>query len=159
MTVRRLHRPLQRARRGFTLVELVLVVAMLAILAAIGSVVYDSIIQRARVSRAISDIAELSLRIGRYRSQHLDYPETLADVDPQDRVDPWGNPYYYTVLEGTRGHGNARKDHRLNPLNPDYDLFSAGRNGTFRTQISQRESLDDVIRARGGSYVGLAEDY
>lgn len=148
-----------RTQHGLTLVELVLVVAMIAVLATIGALAYSSIIQRTRVARAVSDIGELSMAIERYHTNNFAYPDSLSKVDPRGRLDPWGNPYYYTLLEGVNGNGSARKDHRLNPLNADYDLFSAGRDGVFKTQISQKDSLDDVIRARGGSYVGLAEDY
>lgn len=153
------YRTRRRTQHGLTLVELVMAVAVIAILAAIGYVAYTSIIERARVSRATADIGELSMAIERYHTRTFDYPATLAEVDPTGRLDPWGNPYYYTLLAGTPGHGDARKDHRLNPLNADYDLFSAGRDGVYKTQISQKDSLDDVIRARSGSYVGLAEDY
>ncbi|WP_205289346.1 prepilin-type N-terminal cleavage/methylation domain-containing protein [Lysobacter sp. TY2-98] len=154
-----MHRIGRRAEDGLTLVELVLVVAMILVLAAIANIGYRSIVERARVSHAIADIGELSMRIERYHTNNFDYPESLADIGESARLDPWGNPYYYTLLTGTKGHGTARKDHRLNPLNADYDLFSAGSDGVFKTQITQKDSLDDVIRARGGSYVGLAEDY
>lgn len=147
-------------RGGWTLLELMLVIAVIGILAAIAGMSYASFKERARVSRAIADIGELALMIERYRSLNFTYPETLQEAVPGGRTDPWGNPYHYTLLDGVKGSkGSARKDHRLNPLNSDFDLFSAGRNGVFKTQISQKDSLDDVIRARAGSYIGLAEDF
>ncbi|WP_407910289.1 type IV pilin protein [Lysobacter claricitrinus] len=155
----RLRRVPEPASDGFTLVELVLAVAVLVILATIANAAYSGVIERARVTHAMSDIAEFQMRIERYRSANGDYPDELDAVNRDGRVDPWGNPYYYTLLEGVKGHGTARKDHKLNPLNSDYDLFSAGRDGVFKTQITQKDSLDDVIRARTGSYIGLAEDY
>jgi general secretion pathway protein G len=53
----------------------------------------------------------------------------------------------------------VRKDHKLNPINSDFDLYSMGRNGTSQTQISQKDSLDDIIRANNGGFVGLASDF
>ena len=69
------------------------------------------------------------------------------------------SPYFYTKLAGVNGHGGARKDHKLNPINSDYDLFSAGKNGVFKPQVSQKDSLDDIIRARDGGFIGLAEEF
>ena len=85
-------------------------------------------------------------------------PASLADIGRAGLLDPWTRPYHYTNLT-TTNKGKARKDRRLNPINSDYDLFSAGKNGVFKPQVSQKDSLDDVIRARDGAYIGLAEDF
>jgi len=53
----------------------------------------------------------------------------------------------------------VRKDHKLNPINSDYDLFSMGRNQKFKTQISNKDSLDDIIRANDGGFIGVAQDF
>ncbi|MGJ8620004.1 MAG: hypothetical protein ACSHWN_06715 [Methylophilaceae bacterium] len=74
-------------------------------------------------------------------------------------TDPWGNAYQYTNLYNKKGKGGNRKDKNLNPLNSDFDLFSMGKNGTFKTQISNKESLDDVIRANDGKFIDLASKY
>ncbi|UWX04433.1 hypothetical protein H1235_05255 [Pseudoxanthomonas sp. NC8] len=84
----------------------------------------------------------------------------MAQVGKGALLDPWQRPYHYTPLAGVNGSkGEARKDKRLNPLNSDYDLFSAGKDGVFKSQVSQKDSLDDVIRARDGAYIGLAADF
>lgn len=151
--------PRRRRSRGLTLVELMLGVAIVAVLGVLASAAYTGAVQKARVGQAEADIAELDVLIERYRTTHGRHPESLSQVEPAGRLDPWDNPYHYTLLAGSKGKGAARKDRRLNPLNSDYDLFSAGRNGVFKTQISQKDSLDDVIRARMGGYIGLAEDF
>lgn len=149
----------RRVRGGWTLLELLLGVAVAGILAALASAGYTAVVEKARVGRAVTDIAELGMGIERHLSRHGTYPASLAEVDPQGRLDPWGNPYHYAPLLTPRDISTARKDRLLNPLNRDFDLFSAGRNGVYTTQISQRDSLDDVVRARMGSYIGLAKDY
>lgn len=159
MNAPRFHPVSGRRRNGFTLLELLLALAVLGILAAIAQAAYTSMVDRAKVARAEGDIAEMDVMIERYRTRHFQYPDTIAQFDASGRLDPWGNPYHYTLLVGAKGKGDARKDRRLNPLNSDYDLFSAGKNGVFKTQISNKDSLDDVIRARMGGYIGLAEDY
>jgi general secretion pathway protein G len=140
---------------GFTLLELLIVVAIAAVLAMIAITIFTETLNRSRISKASVEIAEIASLIERQRSQTFEYPDSL-DPAPND---PWGRPYIYTKLEGVKGHGSARKDHALNPLNTDFDLFSAGKNGVYKSQVSQKDSLDDVIRARNGAYVGLAEDF
>jgi hypothetical protein len=29
----------------------------------------------------------------------------------------------------------------------------------YKSQVSQKDSLDDIVRARNGAYVGLARDF
>ena len=140
---------------GFTVVELIFAVAVVAILALIAISQFSKAVDKAKVGSAVADISAIQVEIERYKTSHFALPDTL----PAERLDPWQRPYIYTKLEGVNGHGSARKDHALNPLNRDYDLFSAGKNGVYKPQVSQKDSLDDIIRARNGAYVGIAEDF
>ena len=38
-------------------------------------------------------------------------------------------------------------------------MYSMGPDGVTQSQITQRDSVDDVIRASNGSYVGLASGF
>lgn len=148
-----------RQMAGLTLVEMLLAVAAMAVLAMIAIPYYQDYQERARVAIAANDINAMSIKIQQYYEDERHYPETLDDVGEGDKVDPWDNPYEYLNLADKKGKGGARKDKKLNPLNSDFDLFSKGKNGVFKTQISNKDSLDDVIRANDGRFVGLAEDY
>lgn len=53
----------------------------------------------------------------------------------------------------------ARKDRKLNPLNSDFDLYSLGKDGLSKPQLTNRDSLDDIVRANDGAFVGLAANY
>jgi general secretion pathway protein G len=53
----------------------------------------------------------------------------------------------------------ARKDQFLVPINSDYDLYSMGADGQSKPNLNTAVSRDDVIRARDGSYYGLAERF
>lgn len=145
---------------GLTLIELILVVALIAILATLAVGAFSAYQDRARNAVAMADIVTMTVEVERYRSNHEGaLPQTLADFGRGAAVDPWKRPYYFTNLVGARGRGSARKDRRLNPLNSDYDLFSAGKDGVFKPQISQKDSLDDIIRARDGAFIDLAEKF
>ena len=148
-----------RSGVGFTLLELMITVAVVAILATIAQGQYVAFIERAKVSTARADIATMEVEIVRFQKwPNGPLPASLADIGRADFLDPWGRPYHYVNLR-TTNKGAARRDRRLNPINSDYDLFSAGKDGVFKKQVSQKDSLDDVIRARSGAYIGLARDF
>jgi len=144
---------------GLTLLELLLALGVAGILAVIAVAGFNQVLDRTRTESAKGDIALLQMQIERYRSQHFRRPDDLAAIGQGAFLDPWDRPYHYTRLEGTKGKGVARKDRKLNPLNTDYDLFSAGKDGVFKNQVSNKDSLDDIIRAHDGAYVGLAADF
>lgn len=144
---------------GLTLIELLLVVAMVAVLAGIALPIYQNYRERVKQAQAIQDIIVIQTVIRGYAQDHGHYPVTLADVGNNQRMDPWGRPYVYQDLSTLQTRGLARKDRKLNPLNSDFDLYSVGKDGLSRTQLTNKESLDDIVRANDGAYVGLAADY
>lgn len=44
-------------------------------------------------------------------------------------------------------------------LNTDFDLYSLGRDGKTDASLSNRDSLEDIVRGRNGDYLGLASMY
>ena len=162
MVIRRLQRSSGRVGRasGFTLLELIFAVAVAGVLAVLAIGQFAQYIDRSKSNVAMADISIMSAEIERYRSRNGNrLPDGLSDIGRSTFLDPWKHAYVYTKLEGTKGKGSARKDHKLNPINSDFDLFSAGKNGVYKSQISQKDSVDDVIRARDGSFIGLAADF
>ena len=160
------HPPTRKAHvnansHGFTLVELVIAMAVAALLYFIAVPIYSSFHVKALDARAIADISTLSAQIERYGSDNDgDLPGSLTDLGVSVPKDPWGHSYYYTPLQGTNANpSNARWDKNLKPINVDFDLYSAGPDGQSKQKITQQVSLDDIIRANGGAYVGLASDY
>ena len=144
---------------GFTLLELLMALGVIGVLAVLAIGSYNRAVDRARAASAKVDIADLHMQLERYRIQNSRFPDGLAEIGQGGLLDPWDRPYHYTKLEGVKGKGKARKDKKLNPLNSDYDLFSAGKNGVFKTQVSNKDSLDDIIRAHDGAFIGLAADF
>lgn len=124
----------KRAASGFTLIEVMVVVVVLSILAAI---VVPRVMDRpdeARIVKAKQDIRALESALNLYRLDNYVYPSTEQGIDalvtrptspPEPRnwkaggyidrlpSDPWGNPYQY-LSPGQQG---------------DFDLYSMGADG------------------------------
>lgn len=140
------------------MIELATTMLLLGVLFAIALPAYQTYRERMRTNQAARDIAAMSADIQRFALDNRAFPQTLADIGQAGRLDPWGRPYAYYNVDAN-GKGGARKDHKLNPLNTDFDLYSVGKDGKSKPQISQKDSVDDMIRASNGRFIGKAADY
>lgn len=150
-----------RTQTGVTLLELMIVVVVVGLMAALAVPMYDRYIERAKVSRAIGEISALSLAIDKFRLRNNDRaPANLAELGIAIPSDPWGRPYeYLNIVDLKPNIGLVRKDGALNPINTDFDLFSRGKDGLSRGPLNAGPSRDDIVRANDGAFIGLASDY
>jgi general secretion pathway protein G len=132
--------------------------AVLAILAAIAFPAYSTYVDRANVTATVRDLTAIQNEIERFNTLNGRFPATLAEINLAATLDPWGRPYAYLSFEGAR-LGQMRKDRNLVPINTDYDLYSAGKDGDTVPPLTARPSRDDVVRARDGSFFGLGEEF
>ena len=120
--------------RGFTLIEIMVVMVIIAILGALIGPQILGRVDEARTTKAQSDIRTLGTALDLYRMDNFQYPTTDQSLralveqpgDPSVRnwksggyvqklsKDPWGNDYQY-LSPGTRGGA--------------YDLWSYGSDG------------------------------
>jgi general secretion pathway protein G len=111
-----------RLERGFTLIEIMVVVVIIGLLAAMIAPNLIGNIDRAAVSRARQDIRSIETALNLYRLDNFKYPSTEQglealvtspgeDVAPNWKPggylrnvpnDPWNNPYQY-AYPGQRG--------------------------------------------------------
>ena len=123
-------------KRGFTLIEMLVVIVVIAILAGlVGPMVFQNV-GDAKISAAKAQLELFGLALDQYRLDNDYYPSTTQGLealrsaptgDPQARnwrgpylkkavpLDPWGRPYIY------KSPGDSSKT--------GYDLFTYGRDG------------------------------
>jgi general secretion pathway protein G len=145
-------------QRGFTLLELVLVSALVGLLAVVAVPGYSAIVDRARNNRAISEIGSLSVSLYRWQTNTGRFPATLVEAGLGGALDPWGEPYEYLNMLGAN-KGLVRRDKNLNPLNTDFDLYSKGKDRETVTALTASTARDDIVRANNGAFIGLGQDY
>ena len=148
-----------RQPRAFTLIEVMLAVAIITVIGLIAYPSYSQHVERARVTQAIVDLREMSLLMERYNSDHYSVPDDLSAIGSAGKLDPWGRPYQFLNLQKAGNKGKARKNKKLNPINSDYDLYSMGKDGDSASPLTAKPSQDDVVRANDGTFVGLASKY
>ena len=123
-----------RNNQGFTLLEIIVVVAIIAILAAYIAPKVAGRVDDARISKAKSDIRVLESSLELYKLDNFVYPSSAQGLDalvnkPSGEAtknwrdggyikklnkDPWGNQYQY-VYPGSNG---------------EFDVYSTGADAT-----------------------------
>jgi general secretion pathway protein G len=145
---------------GFSLVELLIAVTILAALLAIAIPQFQSYRSDSMISKAIGDLRILDNQIKSYKMSNETFPAALNLVPQGNMLDPWGKQYQYLMIEGNaKATGQERKDKNLVPINSDFDLYSMGADGKTAAPLTSSKSQDDIVRANDGSYFGLASKY
>jgi len=152
---------LRQGESGFTLIEILSVVMIIAIVAGMGLPKLQSIVQRAKVVRAIGDIGAIQWDLMALESQNQPLPASLAGIGRGAMQDPWGNPYVYYVfpVATRRNPPGARRDRFLVPVNSTFDLYSVGPDGQSALPFTAAASHDDIVRANDGGFIGLASEF
>jgi general secretion pathway protein G len=122
-----------RRAKGFTLIEIMVVVVIIGLLAAIVGPRLLGRVDEARVSAAEADLRSIETALDLYRLDNFRYPSSIEGLQalvtnpgeaaaPNWRqgltelpMDPWGRPYEY--------RNPAQRSGR------EYDLFTYGRDG------------------------------
>jgi len=99
----------RRATRAFTLVEILIVVVILGIIAAIVMPQFSNASQMARESSLKDDLRYLRTQIGVFKAQHEDVPPGYPDGNRGS------SPDEETFLQHLTGYTNAKSDFSATP--------------------------------------------
>ena len=138
----KIHRIQTRKTRGFTLVEMMLVLGIIALLVGAGAVMFTDVLGTGKQGRAKADISTLTTALRTYEAQSLllptteqglnalverptgrSSPQSWSPVLKKTMLDPWKQPYHYR-RPGTKDKGG-------------FDIYSAGPD-------EQPETADDI---------------
>ena len=158
------NRPVGRmyCQQGFSIIEMLVVVAIIGILFSIALPAYENYQDERDFIQAKQDILSIQESIDWYYVEFNQFPQSLSDVGKQDMRDPWGNSYYYVNISQYNKKSSAeklRRDKKLKPVNSDYDLYSAGKDGLTKPPFSAKSSQDDIVRCNNGQFLGYASEY
>lgn len=110
--MRKRHRSRRRNRKGFTLLEVLLVLVILVILGSMATVFIRGAGKKARINAAKSQIASFEKALNMYEMDYLNYPSSSEGlnalvappnggdpyIDKALPLDPWGNQYQYQLV-------------------------------------------------------------
>ncbi len=126
--VRGMKAPLEARQQGFTLLEIMVVVVIIGLLAAMVVPSFMKNVDQAGVNRAKQDLRQIETALNLYRLDNFRYPSTEDGLEalvsnpgddaapnwsqklPKIPIDPWQSPYQYR-FPGQQG---------------DFDVFSFG---------------------------------
>jgi len=151
---------LRRRASGATVmgVAIALVLAV-GVLTAVAVPTYQRYEAWERVDQAQRDITMLAAALNIYKEQARALPRSLADAGLGAPLDPWGQPYEYLNLADPLAAGHAARTYPSQALiNADFDLYSKGPDGRSAPPVNDPMSLDDIVRAKNGAFVGVAAD-
>lgn len=90
-------------KKGFTLVELMIVVVIIGILAAIAIPMYSSYTNKSKTKAAQADLKNIFTAIDTYKQEHGVYP---SEPKPTEAISDWDTKYKdYTFDRDATGQG------------------------------------------------------
>jgi len=131
----RLTRQTLTRRRGFTIIELMVVLLLIGVLMGIAAINLPGVLNRGRADATMATMGTIKAALTEYRLRHSAYPANnglIVLVEQEyltresDIKDAWGNPIEFLAPSQVDG------------VDVEYTLRSAGRDGEFDT-------ADDII--------------
>lgn len=101
----------RKQKKAFTMMELVIVIAIIALLGAIATPKFMDFLDNAKVTAADAQIKAFIQAANMYKIQHKKFPQSIEDLnrvnpdgtsymDNATDIDPWGNPYVVSTNNG-----------------------------------------------------------
>ena len=134
---------LKSVNSGFSFLELVIAIAIMALLAAVGIPMYMSYVEKAKITKTEGILSNLKLAINSYYLDTNKYPNSLNDLvkKPADAKkwrgpylesteiadDAWGNPFTYRPIS-QKGSAHPFELFTENPKTDErYSVWEVGK--------------------------------
>jgi len=130
---------MMRNKKAFTLIELLTVIAVIAILAAISFGVTTGVYQRQARTQASADLSAISTALESYRKQYRSYPEVSIGASAQER----GNELFL-ALANLRGPRSSDTPENTTEVRPFLEFG--------KVESSGPESTDNQFDPTSGTY-------
>ena len=149
---------------GFTIVELLIVIVIIAILAAITIIAYNNAQDRARFSQAQTDLESIQKALGLYKAENDRYPSTINQSGCTNNWCGWDqatgdnfiiglSPTYIPRIPQMPSSQAANNTYLYQSNGTDYQLIRY--NGAGTNEVERSSSL----RATGQQYDDVAWGY
>jgi len=118
-------------KRGFTLMEILIATAIIAVITAIGIVSYSSINKRSRDAKRKSDLEQVRSAMEMYRTDNGHYPTSsavtyslLTTVDPGDGTGPLVSTYLPSIPMDPKSTATALRTYYYKVISDGPDYYS-----------------------------------
>lgn len=151
-------------RNGFTIIEMLVVIGIIAILAAITFGLVSGVTERGRTSRAQSELRTLAQALEQYRSHYGDYPWVNVDEfsynsDPESDRTP---ELVFNALAGVlgpRGHNIVDQEGSYGPSFVDFGNLTLRSDSELPDPEQTSSELDNAfVDPWGNAYRYLYKD-
>jgi len=155
---------MKQSKRGFTIVELVIVIAVIAVLAAVLIPTFSSLIKKANLSADMQAVREMNIALAAYENLH-NKPEDVETVmqvlaDAGFHTDNWktltaGYEVYWYKNDNRMVLYSAKESKLIYPTEYDPDMFLNQRNDfwMYNQNTQAAETADTTIHfdsSKGG---------
>lgn len=122
-------------QKGFTIIELMIVILVIGILATIGFVAYGNVTKSSRDSDRQSDASSIAKKAEEYHAENGEYPHDVAAITAMSGIDttvtnsPSGNALQdggTTISSCTTVPNSKANDHYCYAVTADYSQMSVG---------------------------------
>jgi general secretion pathway protein G len=138
--------PVKTSSKGFTLVELLIVVAIIGIIASIAIPNLLNAVDKGKQKRTMADMRSISTGVESYAVENVNYPIAATNVALRAAVEP----VYMKLMPMTDGWSNA---YQIDSTASAYTILSPGKDGAGNNCTAGTTStFNDEICVVGGIF-------
>lgn len=119
-------------RQGFTLIEILIALAIVAVLGAVVAPAYMAYVERGKKTATVGSIKTIKMSLNLYEGDTGNYPQRLRDLIKKPAgpdAEGWNGPYLQSKQVPKDGYGKQFVYKRTEGAEHPYELYSYGKRG------------------------------